>query len=81
MESGYFYKAGAKMNLELTNLSLGIDTDKSDAVMEKMESMDEVMNGIKSWNDVVDYVIEMDKESLDRDPIGVKAELNRILMD
>jgi len=44
--------------------------------MEKMESMDEVMNGINSWNDVVDYVIEMDKESLDRDPMGVKAELN-----
>ena len=76
-----FTRLGAKMNLELTNLSLGIDTDKSAAVMEKMESMDEVMNGINSWNGVVDYVIEMDKETLDRDPMGVKAELNRILMD
>jgi len=69
------------MTLELTNLSLGIDSDASEAVMEKMESMDEIMKGINSWNDVVDYVIDMDKESLDRDPMGVKGELNRILMD
>jgi hypothetical protein len=43
------------MNLEITNLSLGIDSKRSEAVMEKMESMDEVMKGINSWNDVVDY--------------------------
>lgn len=69
------------MNLELTNLSLGIDNDVSEAVMEKMESMGEIMKGISSWNDVIDYVIDMDKDSLDRDPMGVKTELNRILMD
>jgi hypothetical protein len=73
-------RLGAKMNLEMTNLSLGIDSKRSEALMEKMESMDEVMKLINSWNDVVDYVIEMDKESLDHDPMGVKAELDRILM-
>jgi len=26
-------------------------------------------------------VLEMDKDSLSRDPMGVKGELNRILMD
>lgn len=68
------------MNLELTNLNLGIDTDESDAIMEKMESIDEIMKEINSWDDVINCVLDMDKESLDRDPMGVKGELNRILM-
>jgi len=68
------------MNLELTNLNLGIDNDESDAIMEKMESIDEIMKEINSWDDVINCVLDMDKESLDRDPMGVKGELNRILM-
>jgi hypothetical protein len=75
-----FTRLGAKMNLELTNLNLGIDTDESDAIMEKMESIDEIMKEINSWDDVINCVLDMDKESLDRDPMGVKGELNRILM-
>lgn len=74
-------RLGAKLNLEVTNLSLGIGSDGSQAVMERMESMDEIMKGIDSWDDVINYVLEMDKESLGRDPMGVKAELNRIIMD
>jgi hypothetical protein len=38
------------------------------------------MKEINSWDDVINCVLEMDKESLDRDPMGVKGELNRILM-
>ena len=49
--------------------------------MEHLESIDEIMKGINSWTDVINYVLELDKETLDRDPMGVKAELNRILMD
>ncbi|HMG75878.1 MAG TPA: hypothetical protein VK582_20425 [Pyrinomonadaceae bacterium] len=75
-----FTRLGAKMNLELTNLNLGIDNDESDAIMEKMESIDEIMKEINSWDDVINCVLDMDKESLDRDPMGVKGELNRILM-
>lgn len=74
-------RLGAKLNLEATNLSLGIGSDSSEAVIEKMESMDEIMNDINSWDDVVNYVLEMDKESLSHDPMGVKAELNGMLMD
>src|SRR2546423_2324897 len=76
-----FTRLGAKANLEITNLSLGIDSGESDAVMEHLESIDEIMKGINSWTDVINYVLELDKETLDRDPMGVKAELNRILMD
>lgn len=74
-------RLGAKLNLEVTNLSLGVGGDGSEAVMEKMESMDEIMKGINSWDDVINYVLEMDKDSLSRDPMGVKRELTRILMD
>jgi hypothetical protein len=75
-----FTRLGTKLNLELTNLNLGVDNGESDAVMEKMESIDEIMKGINSWTDVINYVLELDKEVLDRDPMGVKSELNRILM-
>ena len=29
--------------------------------------MDEIMKGFNSWTDVIDYVLELDKEVLDRD--------------
>lgn len=47
--------------------------------MEKMESMEVIMKNINSWQDVINYVLEIDKESLGHDPMGVKAELNRII--
>jgi hypothetical protein len=74
-------RLGAKLNLEATNLSFGIESDGSEAVMERMESMDEVMKEINSWDDVVNYILEMDKSSLRHDPMGVKAKLNKILTD
>ncbi len=43
--------------------------------------MDEIMRGINFWDDVINYVVEMDKDSLSYDPKGVKGKLNRILMD
>jgi hypothetical protein len=72
-------RLGAKLNLEVTNLGLGVGSDGSEALMEKMESMDAIMDSINSWDDVINYVLEMDKASLSYDPMGVKAELNRIL--
>jgi Cu/Ag efflux pump CusA len=74
-------RLGAKLNLAATNLSLGIDSDDSEALSEKMESMDEIMKGVTSWDDVINYVLQMDKESFSRDPMGVKAELDRMLAD
>jgi hypothetical protein len=72
-------RLGAKLNLAATNLSLGIDSNESEAIIERMESMDEIMKGINCWDDVIKYVIEMDKETLNYDPMGVKGELHRIL--
>lgn len=74
-------RLGAKLNLEATNLSLGIESNESEAVMKRMESMDDIMKAINCWDDVINYVIEMDKDSLNYDPMGVKGELHRILMD
>lgn len=73
-------RLGAKLNLELTNLSLGVGVDGSEVVKEKMESMDEIMMSINSWADVVNYVLEMEKDWFGRDPMGAKVELDRILM-
>jgi hypothetical protein len=50
-------------------------------LLERMDSMDEIMAGINSWDDVINYILEMDKKSFENDPMGVKGELNRILMD
>ncbi len=57
-------RLGAKLNLELTNLNLGADSDESDVLMEKMESMDEIMKGINSWTDVINYVLALDKRNV-----------------
>lgn len=39
------------------------------------------MKDVTSWDDVINYVLQMDKESFSRDPMGVKAELDRMLVD
>lgn len=49
-------RLGAKLNLEVTNLSLGVGGDGSEAITEKMESMDAIMEGINSWEDVINNV-------------------------
>ncbi|HSP62864.1 MAG TPA: hypothetical protein VLQ90_07785 [Pyrinomonadaceae bacterium] len=75
-------RLGAKLQLEMTKMNFEIEMDSvTEDLSERMESMDEIMAGINSWDDVVNYVLEMDKESFENDPMGVKGELNRILMD
>lgn len=75
-------RLGAKIQLETDKMFMGIDDDGStETWFEKMESMDKVMAGIKSWDDVINYILELDKESFEGDPMGVKEELDRILMN
>lgn len=51
-------------------------------VMSRAEKIEETVAGFKTFDDVIKYILEMDKlENRFYDPSGLSAELNRILED
>lgn len=63
-----------------SKLSIVQNIRDQERLERKMEDMDQIMNSIHSWNEVVNYCVEMDKDSLDNDPMGVKREISEIIM-
>jgi len=45
-----------------------------------LESLDETINDLKSWNDVVKFILKMEREDKGHDFSGIQDEIEKILL-
>lgn len=50
-------------------------------ILKIMESMDELMGQINTWQDVVDYILWINRNYISTDPSGIPMMIDRILMN
>ena len=64
-----------------TRLSLASQTSAEEERLQKrMETLDETVSNMRSWDEVVDHCLELDKSSLQNDPAGIKHQITEIIM-
>lgn len=51
----------------------------TEVILKKMGAMDEIMKDIHSWQDTLDFILEMEKDSFSIDPTGIQNEINEVL--
>jgi hypothetical protein len=51
----------------------------AEELRSKMESIEETMSGIHSWNDVVNHILEMDRAQMAPDPSTPQFMINQLL--
>jgi hypothetical protein len=50
-----------------------------DELLRMMESMDETIKGINSWDDVITFVLSLEQSLLANDPTGIKSDIDKAL--
>jgi len=53
----------------------------TEELLKEMESMDQIMTNIHSWEDTLEFILQMDKDAFSFDPSGIQDEINKILSE